>query len=259
LEIIKKENPQTKISYWYEDSVNKAGPDYLQNKLFVEKYNNVIDNFFITTSPEKVQLKIPKNKINFLPIPCSEFTENLNLSKNKNYIYDVFFAVSHGVNRGILKKNKIDERYKFIDDFMNKSQDITFNLFGFNNKQPIWGYNLANELSKCKFGLNLSRGSPIKHYSSSRIATLMGNGVPTIIDKKVQYQDFFTKNELIIYENTDDLINKINFYKKNDQARINLGLRGKYKYFKIFNNKIISDYILSRSLNINPKNKYYWE
>jgi glycosyltransferase involved in cell wall biosynthesis len=259
LEIVKKVSPETKISFWYEDSINKLGPDYFQNKLFVEKYKKLVDKFFITTSPNKVQAEISKNKLNFLPIPCSEFTENFNLNKYRDFHYDVFYAVSHGVNRGILKKNKIDERFKFIKELTTKGNDLTFKIFGFNNNQPIWGTDLINEISKCRFGINLSRGKPVKHYSSNRIATLMGNGIPTIIDEKVQYQDFFTKNELITYKNIDDLISKIKFYKKNERARINLGIKGKSKYFKIFNNKIISDYIFTRSLNINSKNNYYWE
>ena len=259
LEIVKKVSPETKISFWYEDSINKLGPDFFQNKLFVEKYKKLVDKFFITTSPNKVEADISKNKIHFLPIPCSEFTENFNLTKCRNFNYDVFYAVSHGVNRGILKKNKIDERFKFIKELIIKGHHLNFKIFGFNNNQPIWGTDLVNEMSKCRFGLNLSRGEPVKHYSSNRIATLMGNGMPTIVDEKIRYQDFFTKNELITYKNIDDLISKINFYKKNERARINLGIKGKSKYFKIFNNKVISDYIFTRSLNINSKNSYHWE
>jgi glycosyltransferase involved in cell wall biosynthesis len=259
LEIVKKVSPETKISFWYEDSINKLGPDFFQNKIFVEKYKKLVDKFFITTSPDEVQAEISKNKLNFLPIPCSEFTENFNLHKFRDFHYDLFYAVSHGVNRGILKKNKIDERFKFIKELTTKGNDLSFKIFGFNNNQPIWGNDLINEISKCRFGLNLSRGGPVKHYSSNRIATLMGNGIPTIIDEKIQYQDFFTKNELITYKNIDDLISKIKFYKKNERARINLGIKGKSKYFKIFNNEVIADYIFTRSLNINSKKKFYWE
>ena len=42
-------------------------------------------------------------------------------------------------------------------------------------------------------GLNLSRGKPTKYYSSNRIASLMGNGLLTFIDKKVQMHHFFNK------------------------------------------------------------------
>ena len=33
-------------------------------------------------------------------------------------------------------------------------------------------------------GLNLSRGNPVKYYSSDRIVQLMGNGLLTFIDHK---------------------------------------------------------------------------
>ena len=62
-------------------------------------------------------------------------------------------------------------------------------------------------------GLNLSRGLPTKHYTSNRIASMMGNGLLTFIDKKTKLDDFFNQNE-IIYNDIDDLSEKINFIKK---------------------------------------------
>ena len=40
------------------------------------------------------------------------------------------------------------------------------------------------------------------------------------------------------------------------KIRISIGKNGKAKYFKLFNNKIISDYILSKTLNIPGKFKF---
>ena len=61
---------------------------------------------------------------------------------------------------------------------INKSYKklIIFDLYGMNNKQPIWGDQFINKISNSKMGLNLSRGDPIKHYSSDRLAQLIGNG-----------------------------------------------------------------------------------
>ena len=42
-------------------------------------------------------------------------------------------------------------------------------------------------------GLNLSRGKPTKYYSSNRIASIMGNGLLTFINEKVQMSDFLIK------------------------------------------------------------------
>ena len=45
-------------------------------------------------------------------------------------------------------------------------------------------------------GLNLSRGTPIKYYSSDRITQIMGNGLVALIDEKTGYNDFFDKSEM---------------------------------------------------------------
>jgi glycosyltransferase involved in cell wall biosynthesis len=256
---IKDKFSETRLAFWYEDSVNKKGPDFQKNRIFIEKYKDYIDNFFVTTSVNNVDVSIPKNKLNYIPIPCSSFSENLNLSKISNHIYDIFFAISHGVNRGNLKKNKIDSREEFVRNLVKKSINIDFNIFGFNDVEPVWGSRFNYELSKCRFGLNLSRGEPIKHYTSNRIASYVANGLPTLIDEKTQFSDFFTTNEMIFYRNINDLIDKVNFYKKNERLRAKIGLNGKNKYFKIFNNKIVGDYILSKTLGIKSSYKFAWD
>ena len=76
-------------------------------------------------------------------------------------------------------------------------------------------------------GLNLSRGLPTKYYSSNRIASLMGNGLLTFIDQKTMLEDFFNKNEIVFYNNLNDLADKINFYKKNDVLRKKIAMNGK--------------------------------
>ena len=102
-------------------------------------------------------------------------------------------------------------------------------------------------------GLNLSRGKPTKYYSSNRIASIMGNGLLTFIDKKVMMNDFFNKNELIFYNNIDDLADKIKYYSKNDKLRKKIAFNGKKKYFKLFNEQKISKFILDISLGNNSK------
>ena len=97
-------------------------------------------------------------------------------------------------------------------------------------------------------GLNLSRGMPTKYYSSNRIASIMGNGLLTFIDKKVEMSDFFNKNEIISYKNINELADKIKFYSNNDKLRIKIARNGKNKYFKLFNETKITKYFIDVSL-----------
>ena len=126
-----------------------------------------------------------------------------------------------------------------------------------NNAQPIWGDEFFEKLSKCRLAINISRGEPIKYYSSDRITSTMANGVATICDKKYNFQDFFNNNELITYENDKDLLNKINFYKKNEKKLIVIGKKGREKYFKLFNNKLVTNYMVKKSLGI-KSTKFFW-
>ncbi len=81
-------------------------------------------------------------------------------------------------------------------------------------------------------GINLSRGNPIKYYSSDRLAQLLGTGLLTFIDKKTEFNKIFSENEVILYNTVDDLSDKINFFKRNEKSRINIAKRGQKKYFK---------------------------
>ena len=58
----------------------------------------------------------------------------------------------------------------------------------------------------------------------------MGNGLIVFIDKKVKMNSFFNSNEIVSYNNIDDLAEKIKFYKKNDKSRIKIAKKGKEKY-----------------------------
>ena len=63
--------------------------------------------------------------------------------------------------------------------------------------------------------------------------------------------NFFSSNEIISYNNINDLAEKIKFYKKNDKIRIRIAKKGKEKYFKLFNEVKIAKYIIDKSLGKN--------
>ena len=57
-----------------------------------------------------------------------------------------------------------------------------------------------------------------------------------------------SNKEIVFYSSIDDLSQKIKFYAKNDKPRIEIAKNGKKKYFKLFNEKRISKYIVDISL-----------
>ncbi len=247
IEEIKSINKGLILSQWNEDPV-MPGLDYSkQNISNINLYSDIVDHNFITTHPSVIKKNSNSDNFHFFFVPVDRNIERFNVF-NMNPKKDLFYAMSHGVNRAVLKKGIEDNRVEFLDKLVRKIPDIKYDFYGFTNKQPIWGNDFNDALINSKMGLNLSRGQPTKYYSSNRISSIIGNGLLTFIDKKVEMSDFFNKNEIIFYTNISDLSEKIKFYSKNDKLRKKIAKNGKKKYFKIFNEKKISKYMIDISL-----------
>ena len=242
------------ISQWNEDPVMKSLNYSKQNIKNILNYSDIVDHTFVTTDPNvlRKQQHIIKN-LHFFFVPVDKNIECFDVSKQRP-MKDLFYAMSHGVNRATLKKGKSDSRIHFLNNLTKKLENnIDYDFYGFQNKEPIWGNNFYKALINSKMGLNLSRGLPTKYYSSNRIASLMGNGLLTFVDVKTQIDDMFNKNEIIMYSNIQDLSEKINFYKKNDKLRKKIGNAGKKKYFKLFNELKTTKHIIDLSYGNNSR------
>ena len=78
-----------------------------------------------------------------------------------------------------------------------------------------------------------------------------------MIDKKTKIGEFFEQDEIITYNNTSDLSEKIIKYTQDNHQRKKIARKGRKKYFKYFNSKIIADFIINKTYGINKK--YFWE
>ena len=107
-------------------------------------------------------------------------------------------------------------------------------------------------------GLNLSRGTPIKYYSSDRITQIIGNGLVTLIDEKTYYNDFFDDTEMVFYKNISDLSEKIEKISEYEKLRKLIGQKGKTKYMKYFNSTLVADFIINKTFDLNKTKKYLW-
>jgi len=243
LDEFKSINKNLILSQWNEDPIMPSLNYSKQNISNIKIYSNFVDHNFITTHPSVLNKEINNNNFHFFFVPVDKNIESFEVY-NMRPKKDLFYAMSHGVNRATLKEGSEDERINFLDKLVRKIPDIKYDFYGFSNKQPIWGNEFNNALVNSKMGLNLSRGNPTKYYSSNRIASIMGNGLLTFIDEKVQMRDFFNKNEIIFYENIIDLADKVNFYSKNNKVRKKIARLGQKKYFKLFNEIKVSKYFI---------------
>ena len=253
---IKDKNKNLKICQWFLDPIGKEGPDHFKNTSRIFDKEKFIDTSFLTTDPSVLSKKL--NKSFYIPNPSDKSFEVLKAYEKKNE-NDLFFAMSHGVHRGQLKSGKSDDRESFINRLIKKNKDIIFDIYGMNKAQPVWGDDFLRKISKSSMGLNLSRGAPVKYYSSDRLAQLMGNGLLTFIHKKTFLDNFFNKKQAVFYDDIDDLSYKINKFKKDSKNRIIIAKNGRDFYLKKFNSTLVADFILSKTFDYKSKNKFIWE
>ena len=256
IDSLKSEYANLKIAQWFLDPLNSNGPDYEKNKQRILDKIDVIDGNFLTTSPDVLNF-LNKTKSFFIPNPCDDSIETLS-NYNKNCSNDVFFALSHGVHRGRLKTRTFDDRENFIKKLIDRCNNVRFDIYGMNGVQPIWADQYFKIISNSKMGLNLSRGSPIKYYSSDRITQIIGNGLVTLIDDKTFYRDFFNDNEMVFYSNIDQLAEHIQKISKDEKLRKSIARNGKKKYMKYFNSTIVAEYIINKTFGNNNKKKFIW-
>ena len=254
---LKRDYSNLKIAQWFLDPLNKQGPDYNKNKKRILDKSKILDSNFLTTSPKVINFLSNSYGNYFIPNPSDPSMETLN-NFNRDCSNDVFFALSHGVHRGKLKGRSSDDREIFISNLINKCKNIKFDIFGMNNIQPIWADQYFKNISNSKMGLNLSRGTPIKYYSSDRITQIIGNGLVTLIDEKTFYSDFFDSKEMVFYKNVNDLSEKIEKISNDERLRKSIGKKGKMKYMKFFNSTIVADFIINKTFDINNNKKYLW-
>jgi glycosyltransferase involved in cell wall biosynthesis len=254
---LREDYPNTRFGQWFLDPLNKNGPDYERNKSRILDKIKVVDSTFLTTSPDVLKFLSNKNSY-FIPNPSDKAFETLNnFSISCNV--DVFFALSHGVHRGVLKIGKTDDRINFLKNLINKTPDVKFDFYGIDKVQPIWADHYFKTIMNAKMGLNLSRGEAIKYYSSDRITQIIGNGLVCLIDEKTQYNNFFNDQEMVFYKNSSDLSEKILKISRDEKLRKKIAKNGKKKYTKYFNSDLVSSFIVEKTLDLHNNKKYFWE
>ena len=253
IKIVKK---NIKIIKIFIDSISDEFFNF-EDTFYDYKYLN---NIFISSNPSKLRKKDLLNKIKFLPYPVHKKIDRLKSFNNKNKSIDVFFALSHGQNRGILKHGKKDEREVFLKKIKSLlSNHIKTHFVGIDNIQPVWGNSFYKKIIDSKILINLSRGKYKKNYSSDRISLLIGNGCFVLNEEKNKYSDFFCdKNELINFKSAKDLKCKILFYLNKPKLRYKIASNAYFKYHNDINTKKLICYILDVLLNKKIKNKYLW-
>ena len=222
LKKIKESFPDIKIAMWWVDPFDRIV--HINDRL------PYLDTFFATTSP-KYYKQFFTNRTNFeyMPNMCDNSIETSKAFENKAYEYDLIFIGRSDDNR---------------KDFINKLfeiEELDFKIFGNNKKSLIFGQDFLDTIAKSKMAINYSRYNDIPLYSSDRIIQLLGQGCLVFSPKIPEFDTLFTEEEIVYFNDFDDLKEKLIFYKNNEKKRLEISKKGWEKAHRFFNSSVVTE------------------
>lgn len=238
LEIIKSKLPNIKIALWYVDAL------YEENKThFIKELSPYLDAVFATTGGEYLKNCANTNIIRaYLPnVVCPE-TESNKSFLAEPWQQDFIFCGTIGDDNERLQFLR-ELASAFNGDKQTTRAKINFRFYGAFGENTIRGAPYYEVLATSQMGLNYSRRNDIELYSSDRIAQLTGNGVLTFCPRIPDFEIIYQPDEVIYFNDTQDLIEKVNYYKDNPQKSCAIARAGWEKSHKNYTVEKIATYI----------------
>jgi hypothetical protein len=246
LETIRQRLPSVCIAYrnvdWLvvEDNVN-----------LIHQRTQSVDAIFSTTAGESLHPFGGKRaRVCYMPNPVDSAIENGQAFAMTGQPYDVFYAVG-GTYDG-------DPRPPFIRALKEQCPTVAFSVHGMGGVPHIFGAAHTEALLKATMGLNYSRDNNQYLYSSDRMAQYMGNGLLTFVDRATGFDQLFSDEEIVFYENIDDLAQKIRHFKNHDAERQRVANAGWQKIHGAWASERVAQYILEQSFQQPLGLAYHW-
>lgn len=222
LKKIKESFPNIKIAMWWVDPFDRI--THINDRL------PYLDTFFATTSPEYYkQFFTNRTNFEYMPNMCDNSIETLKAFENNTYDYDLIFI-----------GRSDDNRKEFIHK-LSEIEEIDFKIFGNNKQSLIFGQDFLNTIAKSKMAINYSRYNDIPLYSSDRIIQLLSQGCLVFSPKIPEFDTLFTEDEIVYFNDFDDLKGKLIFYKNNEEKRLEISKKGWGKAHRLFNSSVVTE------------------
>ena len=228
-----------------------------------------MDATFVTTAGSILKrISHSNGVISYIPNPIDSSIEYPRCHERSDQKYDVFWSM-----RKIEKARKREENPRVeFPLFLEKSEKVKIDYYGMNGKPELWNADYYQAIENAKMGLNLSHsylGSDTVHnnttgdelylYSSDRISHYMGSGLLTLSTRENKLEELFEEDkEMAFFSSKEELLEKVIYYKNNDNERREIAKRGWEKSHNCFNERLVAKYMLEVAFRLPLSEDYAW-
>ncbi len=205
---IRERFPLVKTLLWYHDALwdtHKLGHLHARKPY--------LDAIFVSSGGEPMrQFKTDRNRVGFFPPPVDASIERLRNFSAADLPVDLLFC-------GRANRQDADDRTSFMGQLRDRLNGVRFDLNGLFGAPLVFGADYERKLAESRMGLNYSRRNDHMMSSSARLWQLTGNGLLTFTPRGLGMERLFTPEEVIYFDQLDDLVEQVQRFHKDDAAR----------------------------------------
>lgn len=151
-----------------------------------------------------------------------------------------------------------------------EANGIKIDYYGMNGKPLLYDARYFEAINDCKMGINISqiwtRGiydkaadDDLYLYSSDRLAHYLGSGLLVFTTRDNKLEELFPENqEMIYFENKEELLEKIRYYLAHDDERKKIAHAGWKKVHTHYNERLIAQYMVEATFGQKFSTDYAW-
>ncbi len=235
--------PGVRIAHWNCDPL--FHPDIMQR---LRSLAPIVDATFVTTAGPLMQsIAQAGGRVAFMPNPVDKSIETLRVFEKDDLGIDLLFIGS-----------PIKERVAVCETIRKEIPDLKFETRGFGGAPAVFGARLFDLLGRSKMGLSLNRRDDVYLYASDRMSIMMGCGLLTFVDRRTGFEVIFGPDDLVLYDDVGELLEKIRTMKSDDGLRREVARRGWEKIHEIFSETRVAEWILGVTFRQRPAHPPGW-
>jgi len=248
--------PSVRIAYNNVDPIHDFKHD---NHDRIMNRTTSVDAIFSTTAGEKLRKFAGRRAaVRHVPNPVDPSVEVLRQDEQPGDALpvDVFFAF---MGRQSVRDPETGEdiRVAVAKRLKQRLPDVRFEIRGLDHP-PVRGQAYLDAIARARMGVNLSRVSHHYLYSSDRMAHYAGCGLLTFVNRATGFGELFTEDELAFYDDEDELAERIQWFRDNDDARRRVAAAGRQRIHALFDVSRLARYVTEATFDIPYTDAYEW-
>ena len=198
---------------------------------------------------QKLQFQKRKNEIVFIGSLGNNFNDRLRTLLYLQGKFKITIRIRNLVEKFFVLNSINYYLIKFfprLADYLYKKKILPFtNKLKLTNKNEVFGVNMLTELKNFKFCLNIHSDFDKNNNINARVYEALSSGCLLFNEKNNTMSKIFKHKKHVIYYNSEnDLLNKLNYFKKNPEESYKIAKNGNDLFRKKYqSSKRLKDFI----------------